>query len=98
MCDRGRLFPFVVLCVLAICSPSVLLADTYQEVSITVGEEFTVDLASNPSTGYEWVLAESLPNWLELVQKSYVATNPGTIGGAARNTGYSGRQLPETRI
>jgi formylglycine-generating enzyme required for sulfatase activity/predicted secreted protein len=81
MCDRGKSFPFVVLCVLAICSPSVLFADTYEDVSIAVGEEFTVDLASNPSTGYEWVLAGSLPNWLELVDKSYTATTPGLPGG-----------------
>jgi predicted secreted protein/endonuclease/exonuclease/phosphatase family metal-dependent hydrolase len=81
MRKQNRLISLVVLCALAIFGPSVVRADTSQDVSVAVGGEFTVDLASNPSTGYAWVLAESLPSWLEQVEKTYTATNPGVIGG-----------------
>lgn len=86
MCHRRGLFPLLVLCALAIGRPSLLLADTYQEVTVTVGETFTVDLDSNPSMGYEWVLAGSLPDWLTWVDHGYFPTDPGTIGGGGTET------------
>jgi len=86
MCDRNRSFSFVILCVLAVCSQSILLADSYQEVSVTVGGEFTVALA-DPNTGYGfWSLASPLPSWLELVDETWIADNPDVIGG--RGTYY----------
>ncbi len=81
MCDRSKSLFFVVLCVLAGGGSSVLRGDTYEEVGVPVGQEFTIDLASNPSTGYSWVLAGSLPDWLQQVDKTYVADNPGLPGG-----------------
>ena len=42
----------IVLCVLAVGHSSLLYADSQEEVTAVVGEEFTVALASNPSTGY----------------------------------------------
>ncbi len=63
---------------LAICNTSVLSADS---ISTTVGQEFTISLDSNPSTGYEWILVSSLPDWLELVGHEYTPTNPNLIGG-----------------
>ncbi|MBN1506236.1 MAG: protease inhibitor I42 family protein [Sedimentisphaerales bacterium] len=81
MVDRNRSWFLAVLCILAACCQSVLFADTYEIVFVDVGEEFTVALALNPSTGYQWILAESQPSWLELVDRSYVATNPELIGG-----------------
>jgi len=63
---------------LAICNASVLLADS---ISTTVGQEFTISLDSNPTTGYEWILVSSLPSWLELVRHEYTPTDPGKIGG-----------------
>ncbi|MBP7052695.1 MAG: protease inhibitor I42 family protein [Phycisphaerae bacterium] len=71
----------IVLCVLAVGHSSLLYADSQEEVTAVVGEEFTVALASNPSTGYSWSLAGSLPSWLVQVDKTYIADNPGMIGG-----------------
>ncbi len=64
---------------LAICNASVLFADS---ISTTVGQEFTISLDSNPTTGYEWNLVSSLPSWLELVRHEYTPTHPNIIGGA----------------
>lgn len=63
---------------LAICNASVLLADS---IFTTVGQEFTISLDSNPSTGYGWILVSSLPSCLELVRHEYTPTHPGLIGG-----------------
>jgi predicted secreted protein len=71
----------IVLCVLAAGRSSLLHADSQENVTVAVGEQFTVALASNPSTGYSWSLAGSLPNWLQQVDKTYIADNPGVIGG-----------------
>jgi predicted secreted protein len=80
MYDRNRSFPLVVLCALALCCPSILCADTSEKVSILVDEEFTVVL-EYPGTGYgSWSLASSLPSWLELVDETSIAVNPGMPG------------------
>jgi predicted secreted protein len=81
MCDRSRSRFLVVSCVLAVCCQSILFADTYEDVSVTVGEEFTVALDFCVACGYEWVLAEPLPSWLVLVDKTAIGPPPGTIGG-----------------
>ncbi|HVO71783.1 MAG TPA: protease inhibitor I42 family protein, partial [Aggregatilineaceae bacterium] len=81
MRNQHGLFALIILCVLAGCGPSILRADSSEQVSVAVGAPFTVKLASNPSTGYSWVLAGCLPNWLEQVDKTFVATNPGLPGG-----------------
>jgi predicted secreted protein len=64
---------------LAICNASALFADS---ISTTVGQEFTISLDSNPTTGYEWNLVSPLPSWLELVGHEYTPTHPNLIGGA----------------
>ena len=41
-------------------------ADSTNEVSLSAGEEFVVRLGSNPSTGYQWEIAEmSVPDIAE---------------------------------
>lgn len=81
MRNRSKSFLFVVLCVLAVGSPRALCGDTYEEVSIGAGEEFTVALDYCVACGYEWELAGSLPSWLLLVDKTSVGPGPGVIGG-----------------
>jgi formylglycine-generating enzyme required for sulfatase activity len=81
MRDRNKSFFFIVLCVLAVGPLSLVRADSFEEVTTAVGEEFEINLESNPTTGYSWSLVEHLPDWLELVGMTYVATDPGMVGG-----------------
>jgi formylglycine-generating enzyme required for sulfatase activity len=81
MRNRNKSLFFAVVCVLALGHQSFLHAEDHEEVTTLVGEEFKISLDSNPSTGYSWSLAEHLPDWLELLDKTYVATDPGVIGG-----------------
>jgi predicted secreted protein len=81
MRDGNKSLFLVVLCVLAVCSRSILRADSQEDVSVTVGEEFMVGLESNPGTGYAWYMAESLPSWLVLVNQTWVADDPTVVGG-----------------
>jgi sulfatase modifying factor 1 len=86
MCERSKSLSSVVLCILAVGWPSILRADTHQDVAATVGQEFTVELTSTPGAGYSWVLAEALPSWLVQVDKTWVADNPNVIGGPGTET------------
>eukprot|EP00292_Cryptomonas_paramecium_P024196 CAMPEP_0113680918 /NCGR_PEP_ID=MMETSP0038_2-20120614/11640_1 /TAXON_ID=2898 /ORGANISM="Cryptomonas paramecium" /LENGTH=144 /DNA_ID=CAMNT_0000599461 /DNA_START=13 /DNA_END=447 /DNA_ORIENTATION=- /assembly_acc=CAM_ASM_000170 len=49
---------------------------------LDVGDEFTVNLESNPTTGYSWQLVSS-SEYIEKVDNKYVATSsqPGLVGG-----------------
>jgi inhibitor of cysteine peptidase len=50
-------------------------------IQARVGEEFTVTLQSNPTTGYRWMLADSLdPGMLRLASRTYVARQPVAVG------------------
>jgi formylglycine-generating enzyme required for sulfatase activity/predicted secreted protein len=86
MCDRNKSLFFIVLWVLAVGPLSLLHADSFEEVTTVVGEEFEISLESNPTTGYSWSLVEDLPDWLELVGTTYVATDPGMVGGGGTQT------------
>ncbi|MDY7040595.1 MAG: protease inhibitor I42 family protein [Chloroflexota bacterium] len=46
-------------------------ADSGEEISIVVGEEFEVKLEANYTTGYHWDVAEMDESVLELVAKNY---------------------------
>lgn len=51
--------------------------------TLTLGEEFTIELPSNPTTGYRWVmLVNQSPKerWIELVKSEYVPDQPIRIG------------------
>jgi len=54
-----------------------------ETIEVTVGEEFTISLDSNPTTGYSWELTSPLPAWLELVGSEYILTptDPPVVGG-----------------
>ena len=48
-----------------------------------INKQFTITLASTPSTGYSWILESYNPNFIKLVEHEYVAptkTMPGASG------------------
>jgi inhibitor of cysteine peptidase len=49
---------------------------------ITVGEggEFTIELSSNPSTGYKWVLTKPPGEQVQLVDDDYLSKGSGQPG------------------
>ena len=58
-------------------------------IRVRAGEEFSVTLQSNPSTGYRWMLADSLePETVQLLSRTYVGSRPVMpgSGGAERFT------------
>ncbi len=61
------------------CTP----APPSETIDVVVDEEFVISLASNPSTGYSWGLANPLPAWLEFVGQTYESSqsDPPVIGG-----------------
>ena len=59
-------------------------ADSANEVSLSAGEEFVVRLGSNPSTGYQWEIAEmSVPDIAEFQLRSYEDADNTEVVGAA---------------
>jgi len=59
----------------------------YKAIRIPLGKTFTIDLDSNPSTGFSWQLVDiSEKNILEIVKKEYVNAGSITVGtpGAER--------------
>lgn len=53
----------------------------YKGIRIPLGKTFTIDLDSNPSTGFSWQLANiSDKTVLEIVKKEYVGQGSLTVG------------------
>jgi len=52
-----------------------------ERIEAKVGQDFVITLASNPSTGYSWRLAERLPSMLKLQSKRYIPPKVQIIGG-----------------
>jgi len=50
-------------------------------IEAKVGQDFVIDLPSNPSTGYSWRLARPLPSMLKLQRKRYIPPKVQKIGG-----------------
>ena len=73
-------------------------------ISVRVGEEFVIRLASNPTTGFEWSVTETAPE-VRLVSKRYDAPSeqiPGRGGHQefrfeARSKGRSTIELAYAR-
>lgn len=79
------------LAVAALASPPVVLGpkDSGRTVSVRAGTTIVVRLDSNPTTGYEWKLAERpARSVLRLVSHRYAAapTQPGFVGGGGVDT------------
>jgi hypothetical protein len=67
-----------------LCGMPVLAGDTREAVSVTVGEEFTVSLESDPSTGNLWTLVtqDPLPAGLQLVSHAAAPGRSDAVGAA----------------
>jgi inhibitor of cysteine peptidase len=53
--------------------------DESQVIKVEVGDEFTIALASNPTTGYDWEYGSTC-SWMQLLDKSYQPDNTGLVG------------------
>ena len=56
-------------------------ADNGKTVDLRVGDEATLRLPENPSTGYRWAVDTTDPNLIDLRQGNYVSSSNATGGG-----------------
>jgi len=55
-------------------------SDSGSQIELAVGDIFTVELESNPSTGFQWVLADnSNDTVLQMQAQEYVTGNAGDL-------------------
>jgi inhibitor of cysteine peptidase len=54
--------------------------ETSQVIKVKVGQEFTIALKSNPTTGYDWEYISVFYQWIQSLGKTYEADNTGLIG------------------
>ena len=54
--------------------------DELSRIDAVVGQSFVIALDSNPTTGFSWRLASSLPRMLKLQGKRYIPDEPQLIG------------------
>lgn len=74
---KTELWCFVALFILAVSAP----AQDSKPINVTAGEQFSVTLASNPTTGYKWDLAKPLDEKVvKFVANEYVRPTPQLIG------------------
>jgi inhibitor of cysteine peptidase len=60
-------------------------AQDAKTVTVTNGQEFSVTLASNPTTGYRWDLAKPLnTNFVRLLTNEYVRPDSRLMGAGGR--------------
>jgi len=65
---------------------------------VRVGQEFTISLKANPTTGYTWD-ALSPASWLQMVEKSYKADEPVLAGsGGVENFRFKALGKGQTTI
>ena len=75
--------------------------DNGSTVTIPVSGSFTVSLASNPTTGYEWGLVDLTTSILENTDHQYVqdAAPPGMVGvGGTETWEFTGRSAGTTTL
>jgi inhibitor of cysteine peptidase len=75
-------FSVIVFISMAGCSTSSSSAsntDPNKIISVKVGQEFTIALKSNPTTGYGWECT-SVYEWIQPLDKTYKADNTGLVG------------------
>jgi inhibitor of cysteine peptidase len=53
------------------------------KIKVNVGDNFKIELKSNPTTGYQWQLAEPLNN-IELVSSRYIPPNTNLVGAGGK--------------
>ncbi len=81
-----KIFTLLLLAVLlaACSSKSMEPTESGKAIDVRVGEEFTIVLEANPTTGYHWeIVQDSLDeNMVVFVSREYESTSdPGLVGG-----------------
>jgi predicted secreted protein len=65
------------------------VSSTYTEpsqiIKVGVGQEFTIALSSNPTTGFDWDCT-SVYEWIQPLGKTYKADNTGLIGSGGTDS------------
>jgi inhibitor of cysteine peptidase len=56
-----------------------------QVIGVNVGQEFTISLTSNPTTGYDWEYT-SVYTWIQSLGKTYQADSPVLMGSGGTDT------------
>lgn len=60
-------------------------ADSGSEVALATGDGLTIELDSNPSTGYRWMIDEtSMPTDLELLSKAFIEPDADLVGAPGK--------------
>ena len=86
----------LLLCFFAALAVSVSAQDS-KPITVTAGHEFSVTLASNPTTGYSWALAKPLDaKLLTLVTNVYVRPDSRLMGAGGKEV-WTFKALAEGR-
>ncbi len=96
-------FIFFVMLFSSACTPKMAQlteAENGQTVEINVGEQFSVTLEANPSTGYSWEAMDLDPAMLEQVgEPEFKGSNPGLIGsGGSLKLTFTASQAGTTTL
>lgn len=72
---------FITMLVISACGANAPLqiTDPAQPIEVNAGEEFTIVIESNPTTGYHWEIIGELDN-IEFVSREYRADEPVLTG------------------
>ncbi len=74
---------FIAFALLACAACLELSAAEVKPINATVGQEFKIALESNPTTGYQWLLAKPLnESMVKQVGRVYERPNPRQAGAA----------------
>jgi inhibitor of cysteine peptidase len=63
----------------AASSSSAINTDPNKIIRVRVGQEFTISLKANPTTGYDWECI-SVYEWIQPLGKTYQADKTGLVG------------------
>jgi len=95
---------FIFVFLLSACggrTPSLQPTDPQQPIEAVIGEEFSIILEANPTTGYHWAIVGELdPNVVEFVKNDYTSTSdPNLVGGGGLDVWiFKAVNTGETRI
>ena len=76
-------FALIFICSISLCLAENLTQD--KTIKVEAGQDFTITLEANVTTGYEWQLAKPLDeSMLQLVSSQYVAEKTNRVGSGGR--------------
>ncbi len=64
---------------------AVVYTEQSQIINVNAGQEFTIALKSNPTTGYDWEYTSTYA-WIQSLGKTYQSDNTGLIGSGGTDT------------